>query len=393
MLCKNSFKSGMDPDSSPNPRILFLVTESYYFASHKLELAATAAEAGFDVTVAARCDDPAQFSSANFKVVPLAWRRTGSILSAVFGLIPDLLRVRAVLARENPDVIHNISLKPAIVGSIAAIGRKVKVINSVNGFGYVFYARSLLAKTVQIGCGFVLRQASKRNDARIVLQNRDDATYARETIGIDDSQVRLIRGSGIDAKHFVPQPEPTSPTVRFLILARLLHMKGIHVAVAAIELLRQQKVDAELVVCGGPDLGNPSSIPDALIEQWSDLPGVTFKGQVADVRPEIAESHVVLLPALGGEGLPRALLEAAAMERPLLATDIGGNREIVIPRETGMLVPPDDPEALAAAMAWMVSHPVDREQLGKAARRKVANEFTSELIQSQHLSLYLECVG
>lgn len=383
----------MDSDSSPNPRILFLVTESYYFASHKLELAEAAAEAGFDVTVAARCDDPAQFDDADFKIVPLAWKRTGSILSAVFGLIPDLLRVRAVLVRENPDVIHNISLKPAIIGSIAAIGRKVKVINSVNGFGYVFYARSLLAKAVQFGCGVVLRQATKRNDACIILQNSEDATYAREAIGIEDSHVRLIRGSGIDARHFVPQPEPQSPTVRFLILARLLHMKGIQVAVAAFELLRQQNVDAELIVCGSPDSGNPSSIPKALIAQWSDVPGITFKGQVADVRPDIAESHVILLPALGGEGLPRALLEAGVMGRPLLATDIGGNREIVIPWQTGLLVPPNDPDALASAMAWLAGHPTDRERLGKAARQKVLGEFSSELIRAQHVTLYQDMIG
>ncbi|MBT5566013.1 MAG: glycosyltransferase family 4 protein [Rhodospirillaceae bacterium] len=382
----------MDLDSSPNPRILFLVTESYYFASHKMELAAAAVEAGYNVTVAARCDNVEQFAGADFKVVPLAWKRTGSILSAVFGLVPDLLRVRAVLAHENPDVVHNISLKPAIIGSIAAFGRKVKVINSVNGFGYVFYARSLLAKAVQLGCGFVLRQSAKRNDARIVLQNREDATYAREGMGIKDGQVRMIRGSGIDTERFVPQTEPKSPPMRFLILARLLHMKGIQVAVAAFELLRQQGVDAELVVCGAPDSGNPSSIPDALVKKWSDVSGVTFKGQVADVRSEIAESHVVMLPALGGEGLPRALLEAAAMERPLLATDIGGNREIVIPWETGMLVPPDDPEALASAMAWMASHPADRERLGKAARQKVLGEFSSELIRSQHVTLYQDSI-
>ncbi|NKB45944.1 MAG: glycosyltransferase [Alphaproteobacteria bacterium] len=391
----------MNVDTSPNqaisasqtsakPGLLFLVTESAYFASHKLELAAAAAEAGFDVTVAARCDGPEKFSGANFKVVPLEWKRTGSILGAMGALLPDLWCVRSVLAQVKPDVVHNISLKPAIIGSIAAFGRTTKVINSINGFGYVFYARSLLAKAVQLGCRVILRQAAKGNAARIVLQNSEDATYARETMKVEDRFVRLIRGSGIELSSFIPQPEPHSPPMRFLILARLLQMKGIEVAVAAFNLLRKKGVEAELVGCGQSDPGNPSSIPDSRIEQLSSMPGVTFKGQVDDVRPEIAESHAVLLPALGGEGLPRALLEAAAMEKPLLATDIGGNREIVVPWETGMVVPPNDPEALSGAMAWMASHPEDRVRWGKAARIKVENEFSSELIRSQHVALYQE---
>ncbi|MDG2242280.1 MAG: glycosyltransferase family 4 protein [Rhodospirillaceae bacterium] len=383
----------MTVNTPPKPRLLFLVTESSYFASHKMELAAAAVEAGFEVTVAARCDDPNMFIDAGFAVVPLAWKRTGSILAAIGALSADLLRVRKVITQVKPDVVHNISLKPAIIGSIAMLCRKTKVINSINGFGYVFYARSILAKAVQIGCRIILRLATERNAARIVLQNREDASYAREGMGIDAGHVRLIRGSGIDVQHFASQPEPQSSPIRFLILARLLHMKGIAVAIAALDLLRKGGVEAELVICGAPDPGNPSSIPESRIQDWSSKPHVNFKGQFDDVRPVIVSSHVVMLPALGGEGLPRALLEGAAMGRPLLATDIGGNREIVVPWETGMLVKPDDPDALAGAMAHMATHPEDRAHWGKAAREKVLGEFSSELIRTQHVALYREFIA
>ena len=124
------------------------------------------------------------------------------------------------------------------------------------------------------------------------------------------------------------------------------------------------------------------------LQTWSNLPGVTFMGHVGDVKPMITSSHVVVLPALGGEGLPRALLEAAALARPMIATDIAGNREIVLPGETGLLVPPNDPEALARAMEWIATHPEDREQWGRAARRKVVAEFTSEFVREQHVQLY-----
>jgi glycosyltransferase involved in cell wall biosynthesis len=370
------------------PRILFLVTEYYYFASHKKDLVAAASDAGFEVYVAARCIPSEIEEEGKFKIIPLAWKRSGSTLGAMFYLLPDIYRVRGLFREVKPDVVHNISLKPSIIGSLAAFGSKINVVNSINGFGYVFYSQSPLARLVQYGCKLILRLTVKWNNARIVLQNRDDKILVREKMAISSEQVWLIRGSGIDASAFQPEPEPPSPPFKFLILARLLHMKGIQVAIAAIEILIQRGVQAQLIVCGSVDPGNPSSIPESVLQTWSNLPGVTFMGHVGDVKPMITSSHVVVLPALGGEGLPRALLEAAALARPMIATDIAGNREIVLPGETGLLVPPNDPEALARAMEWIATHPEDREQWGRAARRKVVAEFTSEFVREQHVQLY-----
>lgn len=380
----------MDSTQPQKPRILFVVTEFYYFASHKMDLAAAASKAGFDVYVAAHCSGEEVKQHPGITVVPLSWRRSGSIFVALFSVIPDVFRVMAVMAKVKPSVIHNISLKPAIVGSIAALGRKVRVLNSINGFGFVFHAQSLVARMVQWGCGFVLKVSAKRKDGRVILQNADDASYVTERMGLDASQVRLIRGSGINPDLFQPLPEPPSPPVRFVILARLLKMKGIQVAIAAHNLLQKRGVDTELVVCGASDPGNPSSIANQQVQRWSLIPGVTFKGQVADVRPVISESHVVLHPALGGEGLPRALLEGAALELPLIASDIAGNREIVLQGETGLLVPPNNVEKLADAMEWLATHPAEREQWGKAGRQKILSEFTAGYVQAQHESLYAE---
>lgn len=367
-----------------------MVTEFYYFASHKMDLAAAASEAGFDVYVAARCSSAEGEGCPDITVVPLSWERSGSILGALFSVIPDVFRVMAVMAKVKPSVVHNISLKPAIVGSVAALGRKSRVLNSINGFGFVFQARSLMARMVQWGCGIALRVSAKLNDGRVILQNADDASYVTTRMGVNAAHVRLIRGSGINADLFQPVSEPQSPPVRFVILARLLKMKGIQVAVAAHDLLQQRGVETELVVCGVADPGNPSSIPESQIQQWSLISGVTFRGQVDDVRPVISESHAVLHPALGGEGLPRALLEGAALERPLIATDVAGNREIVIQGETGLLVPPNDAAQLADGMEWLATHPKERELWGRAARQKVLGEFTSDHVQAQHEALYAE---
>ena len=374
------------------PRILFLVTEFYYFASHKMDLAAAASRAGFDVYVAARCSSLEAEGGPGITIIPLSWERSGSIFQALLAVIPDVFRVMAVMAQVKPSVVHNIALKPAIVGSIAALGRKARVLNSINGFGFVFHARSRMARMVQWGCKFVLKVSAKLNDGRVILQNADDAGYVTTRMGINAAQVRLIRGSGIDVDLFQPVPEPPSPPVRFVILARLLKMKGIQVALAALDVLRQRGLEVELVVCGASDPGNPSSIPESQVQEWALMPGVTFKGQVDDIRSVVSEGHVVIHPSLGGEGLPRALLEGAALERPLIASDVAGNREMIIQGETGLLVPPDDAEKLADAMAWLATHPMERERWGRAGRQKVLGEFTSHHVQAQHEALYAEAL-
>ncbi len=370
-------------------RLLFLVTEFYYFRSHKMAVADRAAQTGFDVIVAARPDNSCP-TPKTFEVRDLNWRRSGSLLGAAFQLLPELLRVRRLLRDVKPDVLHNIALKPAIIGSLAAMGTNVKVVNSINGFGFLFHDQSILAKIAQKVCGAVLRLSTRTNDARIVLQNKDDEEFVRSHLKLPERHVRLIAGSGVDTAEFTPQPEPTEGPFKFLILARLLYIKGIQIAVDAHANLRSRGHTSELVICGTHDAGNPSSIPPSLIAQWSKIPGVTFSGQVTDVRPLIAQCHTVLHPALGGEGLPKALLEAAASGRPMIASDVRGNREVVVPDETGLLVPSGSPEALAEAMDWIIGHPVERAHWAKAARARVISKFALNIILEQHSALYRE---
>ena len=370
-------------------RLLFLVTEYYYFRSHKKDLADTASQKGFDVLVAARPDNGAH-DHQNFEIRELNWNRSGSFLRATLQFFPELYRVRRLLRDVRPDVLHNIALKPVIIGSLAALGADIKIVNSINGFGFVFHDQSMFARIVQRLCGVVMRLALRANGACIVLQNKEDRIFAQRHLGLPEDRLRLIAGSGVDTNHFTPQPEPTQGPFKFLVIARLLYIKGIEVAVAAHAILRARGLSQELVICGEHDTGNPSSIPADVIAQWFNMPGITFTGHVEDVRPLISGSYVLVHPALGGEGLPKALLEAAASGRGMIASDIGGNREIVVSDKTGLLVRPSDPEALADAMQWAMSHPAERARWAQAARAKVIAEFALTLILEQHSALYRE---
>lgn len=366
-------------------RLLYLATDYDSFASHKMEIARAAARDGFEVFIAA---SGTKAAPDGIRVLELAWRRAPSTIAAILRAPTEFFQVWALLRRVQPDLLHNIDLKPSIVGSMASFGHKTRVINSINGLGFVFFDTTLVAQLVRGVCGFVLRMTASAKGARAVVQNQDDAAFMRNRLGIGHARISIIRGSGVDPDAFVVQKALPPGRFRFLIISRLLYMKGIQVAVAALGILRQRGVDAELVVAGAPDPGNPSSIGDDDIRKWAAQPGVTFTGQVKDVRGLLGQAHVVLQPSLSGEGLPRALLEAAASGKAMIGSDIPGIREIIVDRDTGLLVPPDDPAALADAMQDAVSHPDRCLAWGVRARAKLEAEFTGTLIQSQHLALY-----
>lgn len=378
------------PHPTGRKRLLFLVTEYYFFDALQTELTQGARAHGYDIYVAGRYrpEDQDIAQRNNIQLIPFGWRRSPSLLASMLYALPDMLRTRGLIRTVDPDVLHNVALKPAIVGSLAAHGHRTAVINAIHGFGFLFTRHTPLARFAQRVCGFVLKRAASTNDAILVVLNQGDLDIARNRMGLALDSLRLIHGTGINLARFTPTPEPNTPPVRFLMIGRLLHMKGVQVLMDAYHLLRAQGRDCELVICGTPDPGNPSSVSPQTLVEWASIPGVTYMGQVVDVRPVIAACHVLILPSLGGEGLPRVLTEAAACGRALIATDIPGSTEVVISGENGLCVPPGDSEALTAAMARMMDQPLERQRFAQAARARVEAVFASPLITAAHTALY-----
>lgn len=374
---------------TPRKRLLFLATEYYFFEALKKEITAGPLLDGYEIYVAARCQPgDADRAGPGIRVIPFDWKRSPSLLISMAFFIPDLVRVGRLLSAINPDVVHNIALKPSVIGSLAALGRDAKVINAIHGFGFVFMSRAVAARIVQAVCGLVLKLSSRCNGALIVLINRLDMALVRDRMGVRPENLRLVHGTGIDLARFTALPDPPENPFRFLVIGRLLYMKGTHIVVEAHRLLRERGHAAELVVCGSPDPDNPSSVPTEVLGEWARRPGVTFAGQVADVRPFLASCHVLVHPSLGGEGLPRALTEAAASARALIATDIPGNTEVVFPHQTGLLVPSGDAAALADAMQWMMTHAAERLAFAHAGRTMIEREFSSDQVATAHAALY-----
>jgi glycosyltransferase involved in cell wall biosynthesis len=209
----------------------------------------------------------------------------------------------------------------------------------------------------------------------------------REAI-VQPSQTVVIRGSGINTETFAPSPEPVGEPL-VVLASRMLWDKGVGEFVEAARLLKAQGIRARFVLAGMVDEENPAQITERRLRTWQDEGLVEWWGHQDDMRRVLSAAHVVVLPSYR-EGLPKVLLEAAACARPIVATDVPGCREVVRDGDNGILVPPKDSHALAAAIAKLVQEPALRARMGAQGRALVVKEFSVERIAGETLGLYRE---
>jgi glycosyltransferase involved in cell wall biosynthesis len=369
-------------DGGP-PRLLYVVTEDWFFLSHRLPMARAALAAGFEVHVAANvADGAAAIAREGFVLHPVRFARGRLSPRATLATIRELRRLHQELA---PDLVHHVALQPTVLGSLAALGRPVARINAVTGLGHAFIAESFKARMVRRVIGTLLRLLVGRRRSVALVQNPDDRALL-QGLGIAPERIVLIPGSGVDVERLKPVPEPAG-AVTLGFVGRLLDDKGIRVLVAAHRLLRAKGSGVDLLIAGTPDPANPASVSQAEAETWAREPGVTWLGHVDDIATVWARAHIAVLPSRR-EGLPLSLLEAAACGRPMVATDVPGCREVAIAWQTGLLVAPDAPGALATAIEMLAETPEMRERFGRAARRLAEERFASEAIGRAVVDLY-----
>jgi glycosyltransferase involved in cell wall biosynthesis len=369
-------------DGGP-PRLLFVVTEDWFFLSHRLPMARAARDAGFEIHVATNVADGADaIAREGFALHPIRFARGKLAPRETLATIRALRGLHRELA---PDLVHHVALQPTILGSLAALGRPVARVNAITGLGYSFISETRKARIVRAVIGRLLHFLVDRPRSVALVQNPDDRALL-QGLGIASERMALIPGSGVDVDRLVPTPEPPG-AITLGFVGRLLDDKGIRVLVAAHRLLRAKGLAIDLLIAGTPDPANPASVPQAEAEAWGREAGVTWLGHVNDIATVWARAHIAVLPSRR-EGLPKSLLEAAACGRPMVATDVPGCREIAIPWQTGLLVPPDAPGALATAIEMLAETPDMRTRFGRAARRIAEERFASDAIGRAVVELY-----
>ena len=371
--------------ADPPRRLLYVANEDFAFLLNRLPMARAAREAGFEVHVATRVDKAAKAIEAEgFILHRIPFRRGGL---SPFAAIPTILALRRIENKIKPEIVHHSGLQCCVYGSIAALGKKFAQVNAITGLGYIFTSVSWRTRLLKQSMTWLLPWLLNRKRSLVLVQNPDDRS-ALVDLGIEPERMALIPGSGVDTDALQPLPEPQGP-ITFGFAGRLLTDKGIRALVAAHGILRAQGHDLNLIIAGNPDPANPASVLLEEAEEWSRRPGITWLGHIDDIVSLWRICHFAVLPS-HREGLPVSLLEAAACGRPMIATDAPGCREIVIEDQTGLLVPIENPTALAQAILRLAASPELRARYGKAARQLVVDKLSAKIIGSSIVQLYNE---
>jgi glycosyltransferase involved in cell wall biosynthesis len=373
---------------TPAPVLLYLVTEDWFFVSHRLTMARSARDAGFQVHVATRVGrHGAAIEAEGFRLHALDWKR-GSLNP--FRLVRDIRQIRRLLRALKPALVDHVALQPVVVGSLAAIALPPACLNAVTGLGFAFTSSRPRARALRVVLTALLRHLLNRPRSAVLVENPDDRS-AIAAFEVDDSRIFLVPGAGIDTEQFRPLPEPGGPmTVAFV--GRLLADKGLPTLVEAHAILAARGRPIRLLLAGDVDPANPTSIRQDEIAAWRRHPWLSLAGYVQDVRDIWKAAHIAVLPSRR-EGLPKSLLEAAACGRPIVATDVPGCREIARHGVNALLVPTDDAHALADAIERLAGDPVLRARMGMAGRAIIEADFSSTNIGRAIVSVYRNLLG
>ena len=367
-------------------KLLYLVTEDWYFCSHRLPIARAARDRGFEVVVATRVGEHAdQIRSEGFRLIPLPWRRRSKNPVGEIRTLAALLRL---YRSERPDIVHHVALKPVLYGGlIAALTHPPAVVNAVTGFGYVFTSRQLKARVMRplFRAGF--RGLVNRANTFVIIQNPDDGGALVSARAVDADRLELIRGSGVDVRRFFPAPAPDDKMITVTMVSRMLWSKGVGEIVEAARILRAAGTPVRVQLVGDPDVENPESVGVEQLREWQREGIIKWVGHQDDVPAIWRDSHVAVLPSYR-EGLPMSLMEAAACGRPLVATDVPGCREVVIDGGNGLLVPVQDAPALATAIGKLAHDAEMRQSMGDNGRKLVVESFSQDIVVDQTMALY-----
>lgn len=386
-LCFAHLRTKLGGFSVAKVRLLYVVNAASSFFSHRLPWAEDACNRGFEVSIAGPFDSAtcSQIEKLGFTSYPFPFvRGIGAPKTQLAGLMAG----RRVIETAAPDLVHLVgtqlvaTLGPLVPSSIPSVA-------SITGLGHAFLTdgpKGSLMRAITLA-GY---RATAAKGTRFVFQNQDDLNTVRSFFGMRNFSSELIRGSGVDTERFPFEALPNRGGVPHVVFpARLIREKGVFEFLAAIRILKARQVSGSFELVGDLDPNNPSSLTSVELEHAVAEGLVEWHGRSTDMVKTYRRADIVVLPSYR-EGLPKALLEAASMGRPMVATDVPGCREVVLPHKTGLLAPLGDVEALASALEMLVGDAEMRNRLGRGARSLIENELSLSCVMDAYHKLYHE---
>ncbi len=367
-------------------KLIFVSNTAEFVVSHRIDLIKAAIASGFDVGIAVPAGPGAvKLREEGFAVHEISLSRSG--LNPV-AEIKSLVMLTRYFKAEKPDVVHLLTIKPVIYGSIAAtLSSTPRVICAVTGLGHIFSNQAFATRVLRAFVKALYRFAFRHQNLVAIFQNSEDMELFHKERIIGVERTVLIRGSGVDPVQYRLLPLPSSePTL--VLASRMLWSKGIDTFVAAAKLLRERGINARFVLVGGVDRGNPDGVPEEQLREWADNGVVEWWGFRSDMIGVFEEATIVCLPTYYREGVPKVLIEAASCGRPIVTTSSPGCSDIVRHGETGLTIPMKDVGKLAEACEILICNRELCQAYGRAGRERVIELFSLERVISETLALY-----
>jgi glycosyltransferase involved in cell wall biosynthesis len=373
----------------PWRKILVVITEDWFALSHFAPLISELRDLAERVVVATRSSGRLdEIRALGVEARALDMQRGSLRPAAIIAARESLVRL---IDGEAPDAVHAIALQPMVMVSLALARtyyQPAAVILHLTGRGYLSYTRSPLALLLRGLAHAALRRCAAHHMCWLVAENDDDVAQMIAARIARPGRTAVLPGAGVDPSRFPQLPPPSNRVPRIAFVGRMIKTKGVDVLVKAHRLLRARGIRAELALYGDADPGNPETIPPAALVGWAREPGVVWRGRTHDVVGAWGAADIAAMPSRTGEGMPRAMLEAAACGRPLIVSDVPGCRHFVRSGVEGLIVPPGNAKALADALAKLIENRELRIQAGAAARRKLVREYTVTAVRAKLREVY-----
>lgn len=376
-------------NTNHRPLVLLVTNESQVFLTHRREIGLEVVRRGLRFAVVAPPNhDVAQAVKAlgmGYIDWPLARKGMNPAQE-----LASIMHLVSIYKRLRPRLVHHVTPKPVMYGGIAArIARIPAVVNAVAGLGYSFSSESPPALRLLVEA---LHRLSHRGGlTRTIFQNPEDMALFLSRGITTRRRARLILGSGVDLRRFMPaEARPTLRAPVIVVASRMLYDKGIGIAVEAARLLRARGLAFQLRLAGGCDVGNPNGIPEPVLRGWHQEGIATWLGHVSDMPECYRSADIACLPTHYKEGLPKALIEAASCGLPIVTTDTPGCREIAQRGVNALLVPTKDPAGVADALQRLIEDESLRRRLGAASRHLAVTSFSVEGVVASHMAIYDE---
>jgi len=375
-----------------NKKLLFNITEDWFFCSHFLDRALAAKKAGYSIFVLSKMSNKKDiFDNYGMNFISAPFKRKSTNPFYEFYI---LIRIILIYKRVRPDIVHHVAAKPIIYGSIAArICRIKSVINAPVGMGYAFTSDDIKAKVlrplIKILFKFFIDShngINKRN--KIIFENKEDLKYFIKLGAVDPKNACIIQGAGVKIKqNYKPRESKEIPTIA--LVARMLKDKGINEFVEAARIVNREKIFGNFLLVGDIDPGNPSSLKRQTLAKWNEDKVIKWVGWIENVGEILKKTDILCLPSYR-EGLPKALIEGAAYGLPIVTTNTIGCKDVVEDGVNGFLVPIKNVEQLSKRIFELIQNKDLRNKMGMESFKIASNKFSSKIINTQTLNVYNE---